>query len=999
MSRRGAAIILSRSRSVVASSSSSRRPVHRFLLNMIPRRDCVNRSCCSSSSQDELIGLVDHDGRDSLRAKPVSPEDFAFLRADAHLERILELGKVSDDAVSIADAINANPTEFGDDTHKFLSRFRKRLDSTLVIDVLRGLRSPELAIRFFTWAGQQIGYVHSGPVYHALIERLGFGKNNRIPEHLFNEIRDDDREVLGKLFNILVRKFCQNGWWNEALEELGRLKDFGYRPSRTTYSALIQVFLRAERLDSAFLVYREMSDSGFELDGFTLGCFAQSLCKAGRWDEALNIIEKEDFTPDAVIYTKMINGLLEGSFFNEAMSFLHRMRSSSCVPNLFTYETLLSGFLRSKQLSRCKKILYTMMAEGMHPSISLFNGLIHAFCSSGDYSFAYNLLDKMRTSRSKPGYVSYNILIGGICGKEDIPSSEMLELAEKAYEEMLKCGFVLNKINVGHFARCLCSMGKYNKAFDVIKQLMNNGFVPDTSTYSKVIELLCQSHMIEKALRLFDEMKRNGAVPDVYVYTILIDSFCKVGLLQQALHLFNGMKSVGCSPNVVTYTTLIHASLKARRVSEANELFEGMISAGCKPNVVTYTALIDGFCKAGEVDKACHIYARMRGDASDEDVNKYFEGNAMDDEEPNVFTYGALVDGLCKAHKVVEARHLLEAMSVVNCEPNHIVYDALIDGFCKVGQLDEARDVFIKMSENGCSPSVYTYSSLIDRLFKDQRLDLALKVVAKMLENSCPPNVVTYTEMIDGLCKMGKIKEAYKLLLLMEEKGCNPSVVTYTAMIDGFGKVGKIKTCFELFGQMIAKGVAPNFVTYRILINHCCAAGLLDDAHRLLEEMKQTYWPTEITGYRNVIQGFSRDFMKSLGFVEDISEYSLVTSVPIGLAYSILIDSFCKAGRLEVALELHKEVMTSYSAASASATENMLSSLVEGLCLAGEIEKAFELYSDAVKRGHIPELTVFVYLIKGLLKVKKWEEALQLSHSVCHMDVHWHIKLEAFDGG
>ncbi|MED6166893.1 hypothetical protein PIB30_113787, partial [Stylosanthes scabra] len=176
-----------------------------------------------------------------------------------------------------------------------------------------------------------------------------------------------------------------------------------------------------------------------------------------------------------------------------------------------------------------------------------------------------------------------------------------------------------------------------------------------------------------------------------------------------------------------------------------------MVLEGCKPNIVTYTALIDGHCKAGQIEKACQIFARMRGDIEASDMDMYFK---LDDdnntEEPNVITYGALVDGLCKASRVKQARELLDTMFAHGCEPNQTVYDALIDGFCKAGKLEDAQEVFAKMMERGYSPNLYTYSSLIDCLFKDKRLDLVLKVLSRMLENSIAPNVVIYTEMIDG---------------------------------------------------------------------------------------------------------------------------------------------------------------------------------------------------------------------------------------------------------
>uniref|UniRef100_A0A7N2MSZ0 Pentatricopeptide repeat-containing protein n=1 Tax=Quercus lobata TaxID=97700 RepID=A0A7N2MSZ0_QUELO len=462
-----------------------------------------------------------------------------------------------------------------------------------------------------------------------------------------------------------------------------------------------------------------MSSSGFIMDEFTLGCFAQSLCKAGRWREALSLFEKEEIVPNTVLYTKMISGLCEASLFEEAMDFFNRMRTSSCIPNIVTYRTLLCGCLRKRQL----------------------------------------------------GYVVYNILIGGICGNEELPSSDVLELAEKAYGEMLDVGVVLNKVNVSNFARCLCGAGKFERAYTVIREMMSKGFIPDTSTYAKVIGFLCNASKVEKAFLLFDEIKRNG---------------------------------------------------------------------------------------------------------------------------------------LCKAHKVKEARNLLDAMSVEGCEPNHIVHDALVDGFCKSGKLDDAQE--------------------------DKRLDLALKVLSKMLENSCAPNVVIYTEMIDGLCKVGKTDEAYKLVLMMEEKGCYPNVVTYTAMIDGFGKVSKVKKCLDLLREMGSKGCAPNFVTYRVLRNHCCATGLLDEAHKLLDEMKQTYWPRHISSYRKVIEGFNREFIISLGLLDEISENDSVPIVPV---YRILIDSFIKAGRLELALELHEDIPSFFPLKAAS--KNMYTSLIESLSRAGKV--------------------------------------------------------------
>ncbi|XP_071690255.1 uncharacterized protein [Rutidosis leptorrhynchoides] len=941
----------------------------------------------TSTTTDQLEGLIDpHYNSSETNSNPQInsefsanlEEEFAILQGSLSVQKF-ESCK-SSDAYVISNAIRDDNGDFSDKTQKFLSKFRVKLCESLVIDVLKLLRNGDLGVKFFIWAGRQIGYNHTLVVYDTLLDILGCN-NSRIPEHLIQEIKDDDEKVLGKLLNVLIRKYCRNASWNVALEELGRLKDLGYKASRVTYNALIQVFLEAGKLDSADLVYQEMADAGYNMDAHTLGSFAYSLCKIGKWREAIDMADKENFVRDTVLYTRMIGGLCEGSFFEEAMEVLNRMRCDSCVPNVVTYRTLLCGCLNKGKLGRCKRILGMMIAEGCYPSPKIYNSLVHAYCKSKDFTYAYKLIKETRKYGVKPSYVTYNIFIGGICGTEEQPSPDTLELVELAFGQMIEGGFVLNKVNVTNFARCLSGSGNYEKAYNVIREMMKKGFVPDIGTYNKVISFLCDASQIEKAFWLFKEMKKNGVVPNVHTYTMLIDTFCKAGLIPQARIWFDEMFTNGCAPNVVTYTTLIHSYLKANKVKDANELFEMMLSCGCSPNVVTLTALIDGHFKIGQTEKAFQIYTRMKGKEIS-DVNMYFKDTKSNMLEPNVVTYGALVDGLCKAHKVDQAVKLLDVMTSEGCEPNNIVYDALIDGGLKDGKIEEAESVYSRMCENGYNPNVFTYGAMINKMFKDNRLDLASRVLSDMLKNSWPPNVVIYTEMVDGLCKVGKTDEAYRLMQMMETKGCKPNVVTYTAMIDGFGKTGNVEKSLEIFRQMDGKGCAPNYVTYSVLIHHCCAHGLLDEANGLLEEMKMMYWPKHASSYRKVISGFDREILINLGLLDDITKYDFVPVIPV---YKLLFDSYTKAGKLDVALELLNEI----SSVSSSVDKDLHFSLIRSLSVSHRVEKAFELYADVVSKGVVPELSVMVNLVKGLVMVSRWEEALQLSYGLCYMDVQW----------
>jgi pentatricopeptide repeat protein len=159
-----------------------------------------------------------------------------------------------------------------------------------------------------------------------------------------------------------------------------------------------------------------------------------------------------------------------------------------------------------------------MLNEGCSPNPGLFNSLVHAYYKSGDCNYAYKLMQRMISYGCKPGYVVYNIFIGSICGSNGLPGPGLMDLAERAYTEMLEKGIVLNKINLVNFARCLCGVEKIEKAFGVIGEVMKKGFIPDTGTYSQVIGFLCQCSKVEHALELFADMKKNG----VHLMFILI---------------------------------------------------------------------------------------------------------------------------------------------------------------------------------------------------------------------------------------------------------------------------------------------------------------------------------------------------------------------------------------------------------------------------------------------------------------------------------------------
>ncbi|GMY32305.1 pentatricopeptide repeat-containing protein At1g06710, mitochondrial-like, partial [Fagus crenata] len=432
------------------------------------------------------------------RVESVSAEDFAFLR-DSSLDSNAESGssafkldssKCSNDVVLIVNAIQSNSDGFGDKTHKFLRQFRDKLNETLVVEVLNVVKNPELGVKFFIWAGQQIGYSHTQVVYDALLERLGCDSNEKISEQFLREVKDDDKEVLGKLLNVLIQKCCRNGLWNLALEELGRLKDFGYKPTRWTYNALVLVFLRADWLDTAYLVHREMSSSGFSMDEFTLGCFMHSLCKARRWREALSLIEKEEFVPETVLYTNMISGLCEALLFEEAMDFLNRMRSSSCIPKV-------------GKTDEAHKLMLMMEEKGCYPNVVTYIAMIDDFGNVGKVEKCLELLREMGSKGCAPNFVTYRI-------------------SENDFVPIVPVYRILIDSSM--------KVGKLESALELHEEIRSSFPLTATSKnmYISLIESLSRASKVDKAFELYIDMVRRGGVAKLSTFFLLIKGLINI---------------------------------------------------------------------------------------------------------------------------------------------------------------------------------------------------------------------------------------------------------------------------------------------------------------------------------------------------------------------------------------------------------------------------------------------------------------------------------------
>ncbi|KAL1537839.1 pentatricopeptide repeat-containing protein [Salvia divinorum] len=392
----------------------------------------------------------------------------------------------------------------------------------------------------------------------------------------------------------------------------------------------------------------------------------------------------------------------------------------------------------------------------------------------------------------------------------------------------------------------------------------SNGFRHDQTTFGLMIRRLLSANKFHHAEEMLARMKLENCNANEDIFLSICRAYGRVHKPLEVVRIFRKMKEFECEPTARSYITVFSILVDESHLKMAFTFYRYMRKQGIPACVPSLNVLIKALCKSsGTMDSAFQIFKEMpkRG------------------HTPDSYTYGTLINGLCRGSRILEAKELLIDMEANACAPSVFTYSCLIHGLCQSNKLSDAMELFKEMKRKGVDPNVYTYSSLIDGLCKNGHSLQAIKLMERMARNGLVPNSITYSSLINGLSKEGKIQEMVQILDRMKLQDLKPDAGLYSKVINGFCEVGKFHEAANFLDEMSLSGITPNRVTWGLhvrihnrvvqglcsLSNHsqalplyrslrgrgisveartfeslmqwCCKKGDLHEAARVLEEM------------------------------------------------------------------------------------------------------------------------------------------------------------------
>uniref|UniRef100_A0A7N0UG59 Pentatricopeptide repeat-containing protein n=1 Tax=Kalanchoe fedtschenkoi TaxID=63787 RepID=A0A7N0UG59_KALFE len=342
---------------------------------------------------------------------------------------------------------------------------------------------------------------------------------------------------------------------------------------------------------------------------------------------------------------------------------------------------------------------------------------------------------------------------------------------------------------------------KARMIFDSATAEYGNGFRHDYSTFRVMMSRLLSVNRFRNAEELLGRMREEKCAVEEDLFLMICRAYGRVHKPLEAVRVFQKMGEYDCEASDKGYVTVLSILVDEGMVKLALRFYKYMRKMGVKQSVTTLNVLIKALCKSGEsLDSAVSIFCEMGKHGC----------------VPDSYTYGTLINGMCRLGKLDEAKALFKDMSVKGCEASVVTYTCILHGMCISGNLDEALGLFEEMVGKGIEPNVFTYSSLMDGLCKGGRSSKAVELLHDMAGKRLRPNMVTYSSLIYGLCKEKKLQDAVEIFDRMKLQGLKPDAGLYQKIITMFYDSKKFQEAANFLDEMILSGISPNRLTWSL---------------------------------------------------------------------------------------------------------------------------------------------------------------------------------------
>ncbi|XP_015064079.1 pentatricopeptide repeat-containing protein At4g21170 [Solanum pennellii] len=493
---------------------------------------------------------------------------------------------------------------------------------SLFLQILHNTQTnPQVSLRFFHYAKNNLGFQPDAKVLCTLAYiLLGSGLSKpakpildtliqtyppaQIVGFLIQSLKAGEIHIQSSVLSSVLECYCNKGLFLEALQAYQIVREYGYFVSVNCCNTLLNLLLSKNDLRLGWCYYGSIIRNGVQENVVTWSLIAQMLCKDGKFEKIVAILDKGVCSP--LIYNILIDCYSERGKFDAAFGYLNDMYSERIDPTFNTFSSILDGACKYQNAQVIESVMSSMVEKGHLPKvvtpdydsvIQKFSGMGKAYAAELFFREAYEKSIKLQDN-------TYGSMLRAF-SKEG-----KAEDAIWMYNIIVERKIFINDKCYSAFMSVLCNENPSVEVSSLLKDLIGRGFVPPVSQVSKFVVSQCEKHQWKEAEELLNVIFQRGLQFESFCCCSLVRHYCFSRRIDSAISLHTELERLGVALDVETYGLLLDRLFKSRRHEEALKIFDymrthDMLSSG------SFSIMIRGLCQEQEFRKAMRLHDDM----------------------------------------------------------------------------------------------------------------------------------------------------------------------------------------------------------------------------------------------------------------------------------------------------------------------------------------------------------------------------------------------------
>ncbi|WOL19209.1 hypothetical protein Cni_G28006 [Canna indica] len=460
-----------------------------------------------------------------------------------------------------------------------------------------------------------------------------------------------------------------------GVDEARSLFDRMPRPDLATYSSMINLYLKDDRLPQAEALFRRMPQWNVVVASAMIDGYA----KAGRVDEAQRVFDAMT-ERNVVSWTSLLSGYCLIGRIDEARQLFDRMP----VRNVVSWTTMVLGYARSGLMMDARK-LFEQMPER---NVVAWTAMVKGHIENGRIDDARALFDRMPDRN----VYSWNVMISGYLDCEQV--GEAIRLFQLMPHK--------NAVSWTTMVSGMARNGWTEKARELFEQMP----MKDTVAWNAMITAYSDEGFVSKARALFDLMPKRNIV----TWNAMINGYAKNGCQDEALRLFISMLLLPVKPNESTLTSILSNCDSNIEVREIHGLADKL---GFNSNTSFTNALMKMYSRSGDLNSAWQAFDGLQA--------------------KDIISWTSMIDAFSNHGCGGHALQVFSQMLRHGIRPDCKTFLAVLSACSHSGLVEKGKKIFNSMSIiYGLEPTAEHYSCLVDLLGRAGRIEEAKATIAKM---------------------------------------------------------------------------------------------------------------------------------------------------------------------------------------------------------------------------------------------------------------------------